>query len=446
MPDVSTPSLAYVSMVEKWDMLHDLIGGTFVMRAAREKWLPQETKEKHQKYEIRLGRSFLYNALKSTIKKLSSKPFTRAVTIRGDLPDALLENNVDNAGTNLTQFARKAFESAVTYGLTHILVDFPTVDEPLNLQSERKLRPAMILIPPPDMLGWTSEIRVGEKVLTSIRYKENRIVATDFKEEIVEYVRIINEVDWQLWRRDKEGWKLDSEGPHTFGGVPLVTVYIDKTGFMTADPPLEDLAHVNIAHWQSQSDQRNILRFARMGIIAITGITEEEMPKIVIGPNNFIQIANKDAEVFYVEHSGAAIGAGADDIVHLEELMETLGLQPMLQRSAQATATGKLIEEGKTQSDIQAWIRALENALNIAIQFAAKWTKVETDAIVDIFNDFALSNRSTSELELMSKMQVNGQMSRETFLKETKRRGVVSEDLVVDEELDRIDGDIRGGE
>ena len=45
MADVSTPSSTYNSMIDKWEMIHDLLGGTFAMREARDRWLPKESKE-----------------------------------------------------------------------------------------------------------------------------------------------------------------------------------------------------------------------------------------------------------------------------------------------------------------------------------------------------------------------------------------------------------------
>ena len=172
------------------------------------------------------------------------------------------------------------------------------------------------------------------------------------------------------------------------------------------------------------------------------------MPDLVLGHNQFIPLTNKEANVFYVEHSGRAIVAGEKDLERLEERMEILGLQPLVRRTAASTATGKLIDEEKTQSDIQAWIRSLENTLKDAFGFAAQWvkTELEEDFSIDIFSDFALADRSTTEVDTLSNMEEKGQLSRETLLRETKRRGIIADTIVVEEELARIDGDVANNE
>ena len=55
-------------------------------------------------------------------------------------------------------------------------------------------------------------------------------------------------------------------------------------GFMTAHPPLMDLAWLNLAHWQSASDQRHILHVARVPILFGRNLTLPE-DGLALGPN-----------------------------------------------------------------------------------------------------------------------------------------------------------------
>src|SRR6185295_4553940 len=96
----------------------------------------------------------------------------------------------------------------------------------------------------------------------------------------------------------------------------LAPVYLNRTGFMTGEPPLEELADLNVAHWQSSSDQRNILTVARVPILFGTGIEGNE--KLEIGASSMIRTSDPNAKLTYVEHTGAAIGAGERDLERLE--------------------------------------------------------------------------------------------------------------------------------
>ena len=449
---VDSPSLEYRRMERRWELLHDLLGGTLTMREAEHKWLPQEPREEYASYHNRLRRSFLFNAYGDTVEKLTSKPFSRPVVAQGSLPapiDSMLDD-MDMAGTNLTQFARQMFRSAIVYGLTHVLVDFPK-SQAQTLDEERRTgtRPVFIHISPTQLIGCKHEISPsGGMRLKQVRIKETRVETVgEFGETEVEYVRVISDTDYQLYRKDYEAdgsaegdYRLVEEGQHTFGDVPLITYYINRNGYMSATPPLEDLAFMNLAHWQSMSDQRNILRFARVGLLFAAGFSDEEMEEgIAIGPNQLIRSTNENAKMQYVEHDGKAISSGQEDLSTLETRMEVLGMQPLVQSSSGVqTATGKAIDESRTHSAIQAWIRSLENSLTAAFRYAARWMNLEvpTDFTVEVFNDFGISLRAEEDVKNLILIRSRGDISQDTFLREIKRRGVISDNLDIEAEIE----------
>lgn len=449
---VDQPSAPYLAMRPKWDLIDDLNGGTLTMRDAGQRWLPMENGETMTMFEARLNRSYLYGAFKDTVQKLSAKPFSKPVATSGELPEQLqpMIDNVDFAGRDFTQFAKAVFEDGLRYGIGHILVDFPQTGGNLSRHQERTsgVRPYFIHINPADMLAWKKERQAdGTERLTQIRFRERRTEYEEgFGEVVVDYIRVINEGDFELWRKPpkEQNFVRVDAGTHSFGGIPLATFYTTRTEFMVAEPPLEDLAWMNLAHWQSLSDQRNILRFARVGILFGSGLNEEEVEQgITIGASQMISSTNPDAKLQYVEHSGRAIGAGEDDLKRLEERMEVLGLQPLVQATGNATATGRAMDEARTHSNIQAWIRGLENTLHQAFEIAGQWVnqQVSDDFAIDIFNDFGVSLSATDDIKALIAMKEKGMISHETFLDEVKRRGVLSDNVDALNEIDAIGED-----
>ena len=447
---VNDPSLAYQAMAERWELIHDLLGGTARMREVGKTRLPMEPREEARAYENRLDRSYLYGALSDTLDKIVSKPFARPVSVRGALPEQLEELIKDATlrGQDLTQFARDLFTDAVTHGLSHVLVDFPRVGEGLSLAEEREgeVRPFLVRISPPDLIGWRSErSNGGRERLTQVRIMERRLVPDGpFGDREVEYVRVLDEESWQLWERAEDGddFHMVDEGTHTFGAVPLVTCYIDATNFMTAVPPLEDLAWLNLAHWQSLSDQRNILRFARMPLLYQFGVSDEEVEaEITIGPSQLIRSVNPDAKMGYVEHTGAAIGAGERDLRALEAQMEVMGLQPLIEKTGGATATGRALDESRTHSNIQAWIRSLEDCLLECLTFALRWVGQETpdDLSIDVFSDFGVTLKAEQDIKSLIQMRASGLLTHKTFLDEVKRRGLLSDAVDVEAEIEAVE-------
>lgn len=456
---VNTPSVAYEQMAKHWDLIHDLLGGTLTMREASTKWLLKEQAEKDANYKSRLQRTILFEALKDTIDSIVSKPFSKPITLK-NVPEnlAYLERNADRCGTTISQVGMDALDDCATYGLTHLLVDWSILRK--NETSERKatiaeekkagVRSTFTVVSPPNLIGWSSDDdENGNPYLTEIRireYRKERVEGKMYLDHIVEYIRVVRPDAWELHRQDQKTreFSLVASGINTLGKVPLVTVYVRKTGFMTASPPLEGLAWLNLAHYQSDSDQRNILRVSRFAILFGKGLGKKEAESgFEIGPFNTLTSSSNDAELKFVEHQGKAIAAGRQDIQDLEARMETMGKAPMVDRSVRSTATGKSIDHNKNMTAIQKWVKALEIGLEEAYELAAEWHKITLpeDFAVDIYSDFSVTVGGAKSLELLLKMAEKGKLSTETLLNEAQRRGELADEIDPEEELERIEAE-----
>ena len=470
---VAAPTAAYNRMAEAWSLISDLMGGTGVMRSRGEAWLPREPNETPANYKVRLNRSFLYGAFKDTVEKTVAKPFSKPITVQEDdgLPEPLSEisEDVDRAGVDITQLGRMVFETMIAFGKAHVFIDFPNTGGTLTLgqERERKVRPLFKFVHPQDLIGWRTETTPdGEERLVQARIREFKTEPDGkYSDKEVEYIRVLNSSlppditadpagegempvnvatggSWELHKRQDDGsYVMVDSGSYTYPGVPLVTFYSKRTKFMEAEPPLEDLAELNLEHYQSSSDQRNVLRFARIGMIAMTGVSQDEMDqKTTIAPNATLRSVNPEAKFYYVEHSGKAIEAGERDISHLEQKMEVLGMKPFVARSQQDTATGKQIDKGEDESNVMTWARSLENGFEECYEVAAEWVGVELpdDFKIDVFTDFSMVTGDAAQAEFLLKCRTSRELSQPTFLREIKRRGILSDDLDVDDEIDLI--------
>ncbi len=445
---VGTTSVLYDLMATKWPLIEDLWGGTSTMRAAERLWLPIEPKENEDMYSNRLHRSILFNAFRATIDRLVSKPFSHAITIEkisGPKKLLAIEDDVDGTGKNLTQFSRELFESGLKYGLSHILVDFTKISDKVETKADEDsigTRPFFINVDPTQLIFWDIQEHPITKIptLNEIRIRELTVEKLGkFSNKLIETIRVFKQDTWEVWtfNTDSKVYERTDNGVNSLGMIPLVTFYVRRTGALTGTPPFEDLAWLNLAHWQSYSDQRNILRFARTGILFGPGFGEDEISGVAWGPNTFVKSTDPEAKLMTVEYKGTGIKAGAEDLKTLEDQMELMGLQPFFERTANSTATGKMIDESKTINDIQAWIRSLENTLHNAYDFGSKWLGGEDleDLQLDIFNDFSISSQGTKDLQSLLQMAKDKVISVRALLTEIKRRGVLSEAFDIDEEL-----------
>jgi hypothetical protein len=298
---------------------------------------------------------------------------------------AALAENVDLGGRTLTVFARDVMQAALTDGLTHILVDHPRIGE----TGKDTARPYLVHIRAPDLIGWRGQESGIGSSLTRIRIRETVHRASGTWDDTTErQIRVLYPDSFEIWRRgdDRLGpWQRQDAGDSSLGCIPLVTIYANRSGFMTAHPPLMDLAWLNLAHWQSASDQRHILHVARVPILFGRNLTLPE-DGLALGPNRIVTGEGESADLRFVEHSGAAIAAGRQDLIDLEDRMAVMGLDLMTRRggTGSTTATARAIDAAENSTSLLGLIHAVEEGLTTAFGYMADWLGVPRDDAVRV--------------------------------------------------------------
>lgn len=436
----ATPSPDVQAMAIDWPMITALLGGTRAMRDAGEAYLPKHPAEAPEGYNYRKSVSTLFNGFRRTVNTLSSKPFSDPLKLGDDVPPQLVEycENIDLAGRDLQAFAHDAFRVAMAYGLTHILVDYPKTEPGQTLDDQRKsaVRPYFVHVSPQSVLGWRAERVNGVETLTQLRLDEYVSEPDgEWGTRKVRQIRVLEPNKFTLYRKnDKDEWVMFEEGPVSIGIIPLVTIYCERTDFMTARPPLLDLADLNVEHWQSSSDQSNILHVARVPILFAAGFGDGS---IAVGAGIAVKNDDPASKLSYVEHSGAAIEAGRQSIKDLEDRMSLMGAQLLVRKQVAATATEKRLDSSDADSALSMMAIGLEDSLELALSYVAKWDGIECKCTVEVVSQFDDPLDSMSAEELMSAKKF-GVLSSETVFAELQRRGVVSEENTWEEEAARL--------
>jgi hypothetical protein len=463
---VARPNEEYDAMSLLWHLVASLRGGTPAMRNAGRKYLPQEPKESEEAYKNRLDRSVLTNLYKKTVTKLVGKPLKKGVKLLEDVPPELVryETNIDNQGTNLNVFARDVLEAAIDDGVTHILVDYSDtqnvegdfIDGSLTVEQEELLgvRPYAKHVKAADLIGWKWQISNNKKVLTQIRVREYVKVDGDdeFTQEVRERIRVIEPYIQRVYEKsepneqqssgDPDEWVLIEAKVTTMPIVPLVTMYTNKVGFLLGSPLLLDIAYLNVAHWQSDSDQRNILHVARIPILFATGFGDDDSQvTIEIGSNTFAK-APKGATLEYVEHTGKGIDAGVKDLKDLEERIQLLGMELLVKRpQGNVTATARTLDQAEADSELGLIAKELENTLNKMLDLFGRWVGLGDDGggSTEVFKDFGIESEDLQDVDLLLRSRMAGEISQMTFWDEIKRRGLLSDNFNPTTEINLLD-------
>lgn len=431
-----------------WPMLEALEAGTWAMRKASTTLLPRSPAELPEGYTARLGVATLFPAYKRTVGVMSGKPFSEPLTLN-DAPPSIEKwaEDIDLQGVSLHSFAAEMFEECF-YGIAGIMVDYPKMDPANGPRTVAQVeatgaRPYFVRVKHNQILGWRSQLIGGRLKLTQLRLAETREEEDgEWGTKIVDVVRVLTPGAWATYEAatgTEKGWVKTGSGTTTLKDIPFVPLYGKRVGFMMGRPPLLDLAYLNVKHWQSQSDQDNLLHIARVPILVRIGVDDVLSPMVVGG--SVATDLPRDCDLKFVEHSGAAIGAGAQSLTDLENQMIQTGAELLVKKPGDRSATEAANDAEGNKSDLQRMAENFQDCLNQALLFMAQWARLPDTARVTLFNDYGAATLSDASAKLVMEMNAAGLLSKATTVAEMQRRGVISSEIDVEEELEAAEAD-----
>lgn len=452
---VNTTSAAYDFMTPRWVLSRTLLRGTEGMREAKKLYLPQFAEELNTEYDTRVARSFLFNAYRFAVNNLVGKIYSKPTVLNDDMSQAMIDwsQDIDLLGNDITQFSKIHTKEVISTGLSHILVDFPRVEPGQTLAQQRQSgsRPYFRVVKAEELIFARSQIVNGKETIIHARILEPTMEqAGEFGEAEVERIRVLDPGIVRIYERIDDEWVIVDAAPMIDDAgrpmdVPLKTTYSDKKTFMVSPLLLQDLGDLNVRHWQSNSDQINILTFHRFPMVFGTGLTEDESNNAIIAPNQFLTSGNPQAKFGVVESTGAAIDAGFKDLAQLEEKMLRMAMDPLIARPGNQTATGRALDSKEANSQLQAMALAVQDTLDNCYKCMELWSGQDAGT-VEVNTDFGITMDKVSDVDALLKMFMANVISHETLYVELKRRGVLSEDFEGKQEFDKIiDGMARLG-
>lgn len=425
--NVSTPSIEFQAMSPIWQMISDVHAGSESLRQHGAVYVPKHHSEPDEAYAERLDNLIAFNFLRQTVDELTGRAFSRepvfdiaesAEPWRDDfLPD------VDRQKHQAVTFLRDWFSCGLKFGCAHILVE-PGEDRPFW----RILDPRDLFFMATDDAGDLTEIRYHRSITTLDGFAE---VTTP------EIVRITPDLI-EVFREDKE-WEIHSTTENATGQIPLVPFFIEREGTLSCEPPLRDLAELQISHARKRSDLDTTLRVASFPMLAIQGGNYEQS-QLIVGPHALIEL-DPDSNAFYVEHTGAAVQILMNDLKALEERAASFGAQITKKRPSVETATGAVVNANSALAPLQGYALAFIEAVNEALALTqAIWGK-DTRPVFSMSIDFLAPD---ADAQSIIRLRELGDISRIDALSELKRRGALSSvfDIEVNEERLETEGPI----
>jgi hypothetical protein len=369
--------------------------------------------------------------------RVFAKPLTLGEYVLPWISEEVLQD-VDMQGRNLHVFARDWFAEALAVGVSHCLVEAPEVGQATTLADQRaaRLRPYLVQVHPRRVLGWKHDGRM----LTQLRVAFTRTEdSSPWETREVEQVRVYEPGLVTVWEKDGDGdWQPIQEFATGLPMIPLATVYTGRTGVLTATPPLRELAFLNVKHWQQQSGADTLLDTASVPLLTLIGADTDQ--QIVIGGKYAVRLP-RDADMKFVEHSGAAIGAGRDALEALKDEMRQAGAKLLAPQGASAkTATQASEEAARENSALGAMAQNLEDTLDHLLDLLAMYRGADYGGSIKVNANLDPELGNGESMVTLLNMRNAGALSDATLFGEAQRRGMVRDDIAWEDEQARIGG------
>lgn len=428
-------------------LIDDLLGGTQRMRDAAERYLFKMELESPSRYRNRLNRSTLYPALKETLSQMTGRVFFKPMVLN-DVHHNLVETilpDVDLEGNHFDVFAGRLFYSGLAHGVVFCLVDYTNIGEVKTLAEEKALgaRPYLVKIEASDVLGFKTAMLNGKRRLTQFRYRE--IILEDdgeFGEKAVEQICVYEIGRVRKFRKNDGGYTETERIELKANGKPLnfipIVPFITKpiTHFMLGEPPLLELAHLNVKHWQSQSDQDNILNIARVPILVRKGVEADGDMQI---SGSLVDLPT-EGDLLFVEISGHSIGAGQESLKELESQMRTAGAKLLDKTVLAMTVEQARDEQGKEISQLRLYANRFEDCLDLILEYLGHWLGIPPEQVgkVEISGNIDSDFDPNQSMDTVLKLQASGTLSLQSTFEEARKRGLISENRQWEDEQARL--------
>ena len=435
-----TRTRAVMDMVKGWEIMKAVTNGTEYLRDNSEAFLPLEPREDYTAYLSRVNRAVFSPYTQRLIRAATGLIMRKPITLIGDSYwTDVFAKDVDGCGSDLDEYARRVLICSLTYGQSHILVDYPAPTGALSLAEERaqNRRPYWIEIDPTNIYGWRLDREVNYGSLIQVRIAEKAVVPSgEFGEQVFDQVRVIEPGKFSIYRKvspkkdlinlqdttyagnfdgpeNEKDYELVDSGVFSLGEVPLVSVYSGKTDTLTSKPPLLDIAYLNLAHFQRQADLIHSLHVASQPMLVLEGWDDQTKDMSI--SVNYAMATQPGNKVYYVEPASSAFEAQTNEIQELQTQMATLGISTLSQQKFVAeSADARRLDRVDTNSMLSMVSLELEQKLQKVFNLSANYLGIEPPE-VKISRDFDIERLIGQDITALTSLFDQKVIDREEF-------------------------------
>jgi len=386
----------YDDMKPEWELTIACSKGSKYVKELKTAALPAPGEKKgvydKDRYKPYLQRAIYTNITGRTKSGLTGAAFRIAPEV--DLPTGLeyLEDNADGSGQSITQLAKDVFSENLDTGREILFTDYPEVPEGMTAEQQAMLDPKATIkrYSALNLTNWKSEIVAGQVLLTLAVLQE----CTDDSEDEFSHVP---KYQYRVLRLREEGYTQqvykDGEpiteelAPTKADGsrwmrIPLFVIGAQNNDLSVDQPPLSDIAHVNIGHFRNSADLEENSYIHSQLTLGISSNLDYEQFKAA-NPNG-ITVGSQAGHFLGEGGSFTSVQADANQLADkLQERKEgqmlALGAKLVEQRNPNETAAAAKIDATGENSVLGDLVANVEEGIQRSIEWCGEFMGVDVD-------------------------------------------------------------------
>ena len=331
--------------------IKDVYDGNIAIKKKSDTYLKKGTKENERKYNERLDTASFYPHYKKSVNNFSNMIFRKAPEITvSEKYKKFINTNIDGEGSSLQQVMKLAVTKALNSGMSFLWIDAPFLENTISLKDKEDIGflPFIKVLDRLEVINWKVENKNGKKVLTKIVIEQEIEGESDgFKEEKVKIWIVLNQFGGEIYKKEGRGFTEMQKWSNNLGFIPIVPIYSDKAGLLSANLPFLDLADLNLKHYNMESQLDNALSIVGNPQPVIWGFeTEDTAQEVVVGVSHAILLGDKQtSDIKYLEIEGKSIDKLENRIAAIEVKMDKISLNVIYSTSFKTATEARFNEE-----------------------------------------------------------------------------------------------------
>ena len=440
VPSYSMPGMAleshpeYAAHYGMWRTIRDCYAGEAAIKSQGPLYLRKLTAHKDRDYEGFLSRAYFYNATRHTHEGVMGSLFRKPPEVTLPPPAKSLPlDDVTLDRQTFYQFSKQVASDVTLMGRYGVLVDLPDDEQATSLGDN----PYFSGYSAESIYSWRQIMHRGRRVTDRVILLESETILTEYGTTSNTIVRVLRldpdpETGDLVYSQEVIRPSSDKDQPPFVARIPITVrgrkldyipfVFINARNLLPgcSQPPLMDIATINISHYQSTALLEHGRFYAGMPTYVVSaGQDVGDTPtasELAVGPSNVWELES-GAKAWILEFNGHGLTFLENAVDSKQLQMQSLGgklISSQRKAAALSSEAYSLMEQGDeaTLLDIA---ESTEAGLALALEYLCDFRGIDLNAagnsapiLVEMNKEFVRSDLTARELRAIQSLYTTG--------------------------------------